>query len=155
MSPTRCGSSNTHVSTSVRHPSLQTCTCVRVLRRFYVFVVHDRPFVLFAILGDGGGQFRSSLRVGVRHRFNHYYVRGVRVFDNIHSRLYFQVRRKTRKGHICSIFSMSLNSKRVVTKAMDAVRCGLANAISARTQATVGGSPFGPFISVARGHSRE
>ena len=23
------------------------------------------------------------------------------------------------------------------------------------TQATVGGSPFGPFISVARGHSRE
>ena len=24
-----------------------------------------------------------------------------------------------------------------------------------KTQATVGGSPFGPFISVARGHSRE
>ena len=24
-----------------------------------------------------------------------------------------------------------------------------------RTQATVGGSPFGTFISVARGHSRE
>ena len=24
-----------------------------------------------------------------------------------------------------------------------------------QTQATVGGSPFGPFISVARGHSRE
>ena len=27
--------------------------------------------------------------------------------------------------------------------------------IFAMTQATVGGSPFGPFISVARGHSRE
>ena len=31
----------------------------------------------------------------------------------------------------------------------------LLNTKRERTQATVGGSPFGPFISVARGHSRE
>ena len=129
MSPTRCGLSNTHASTSVKHPSLQTCTCARVLRRFDIFVVHDRPFVLFALLGDSGGPFGSALRVGVRHHFNHYHVRGVRVFDNIYSRLYFQVRCRTGLGNSCRIFSMQLNLKRAVSTALDAVRYGLAPAI--------------------------
>lgn len=64
----------------------------RILRRSAFRGIYDRPRVLFAPLGVGGRTVRSPLHPSFRHGVNRGFFVGVRVFDNIHNGVHFQVK---------------------------------------------------------------
>ena len=70
--------------------------CVRILRRRPVFSVYGRPTIRLALLGSGFGPVRQPIRLGRRHRVKRGAVRSLRVFNDAHLGLHFQVSRGRR-----------------------------------------------------------
>ena len=84
----------------VVHPLPLVYTCTRVLRGFAVFSFHDWAVVRLALLGGCSRPFRVPTSDGRGPGVHRGSVRSLRMFDNIHMGLYFQVRHIITKAHL-------------------------------------------------------